>query len=320
MDDLAAAPPGASRSARLGIFSLLLGVLSVLFWKPLFALARLAASDNLYSHIPLIPLVSIYLVWLQRDRLSGCCDAVTARRRWPGVVAALCGALTLAAYWLAPPSWKAQPANAASALMFAYLCGVWSISVAVFGWPTVRRLLFPFAFLIFIVPFPVAVTHAIEVFFQHASADAASVMIGISQTPVLREGLFFKLPGITLQVAEECSGIRSTLVLFITSLAGGYMFFELRRYRAILALAVIPIAILRNGFRIFTIAWLCVHVDPEMIHSAIHRRGGPLFFALSLIPFFALLFWMYRRERKGVISGSVNSRAVQVSRGESEKV
>jgi exosortase/archaeosortase family protein len=54
------------------------------------------------------------------------------------------------------------------------------------------------------------------------------------------------------------------------------------------------LAILRNGLRIMTIAWLCVHVDPKMINSYIHRQGGPIFFALSLIPFLALL-WALRK-------------------------
>jgi len=31
-----------------------------------------------------------------------------------------------------------------------------------------------------------------------------------------------------------------------------------------------------------------------MIHSIIHRRGGPVFFMLALIPFFAVL-WLLRR-------------------------
>ena len=58
---------------------------------------------------------------------------------------------------------------------------------------------------------------------------------------------------------------------------------------------VIPLAILRNGFRIFVIGLLCVNVGPQMIHSLIHRRGGPVFFMLSLIPFFLVLWWL----RKG---------------------
>jgi exosortase/archaeosortase family protein len=53
---------------------------------------------------------------------------------------------------------------------------------------------------------------------------------------------------------------------------------------------------LRNGFRIMMIGLLCVNVGPEMIHSLIHRRGGPLFFALSLIPFLLALWWLRRGE------------------------
>ena len=35
-----------------------------------------------------------------------------------------------------------------------------------------------------------------------------------------------------------------------------------------------------------------------MIDSYIHRHGGPIFFVLSLVPFFfLLLFWLRKRER-----------------------
>jgi hypothetical protein len=33
-----------------------------------------------------------------------------------------------------------------------------------------------------------------------------------------------------------------------------------------------------------------------MINSVIHRRGGPFFFAASLIPLFLLLWWLRRGE------------------------
>jgi hypothetical protein len=58
---------------------------------------------------------------------------------------------------------------------------------------------------------------------------------------------------------------------------------------------VIPLGILRNGFRILVIGLLCVNVGPQMIQSLIHRRGGPVFFMLSLIPFFLVMWWL----RKG---------------------
>ena len=75
-----------------------------------------------------------------------------------------------------------------------------------------------------------------------------------------------------------------------------------------LALAVIPLGIVRNGFRIYTIAMLCVHIDPEMINSPLHRRGGPVFFALSLLPFFALLFLLQKSE-KAAVKNAENQRA-----------
>jgi len=60
---------------------------------------------------------------------------------------------------------------------------------------------------------------------------------------------------------------------------------------------VIPLGIVRNAFRILVIGLLCVHVGPHMIDSLIHRRGGPFFFVLSLVPLFLLLWWLRRRER-----------------------
>ena len=120
----------------------------------------------------------------------------------------------------------------------------------------------------------------------------------VSGLTVLRDDLYFSLPGLTIEVARECSGIRSTLVLFITSLVAGYLLLRRPGNRAILAVSIIPLAILRNGLRIFTLAWLSVEVNPTIIDSALHRRGGPIFFVLSLIPFFLLLLFLRRHERK----------------------
>ena len=62
-------------------------------------------------------------------------------------------------------------------------------------------------------------------------------------------------------------------------------------------MAVLPLALLRNGFRVFTIGELCVHYGMRMIDSPIHRKGGPVFFVLSLVPFFLLLVWLRRGDR-----------------------
>ena len=81
----------------------------------------------------------------------------------------------------------------------------------------------------------------------------------------------------------------------MTSILAANLFLKTPWRRFALVAFVIPLAILRNGFRILVIGLLCVNVGPQMIHSLIHRRGGPLFFVLSLIPFFLVLWWL----RKG---------------------
>ena len=172
--------------------------------------------------------------------------------------------------------------------------------VAVFGAGLMRAVAFPASFLMFTVPLPTFFTDWLEGFLQHASADAASALFTSCGATVFHEGLFFRLPGIAIEVAKECSGIHSSLVLMITSLVAGHLFLRSPWKKTVLALAVIPLGIIRNGFRIFTLGTLCVHVNPNIIDSPLHHRGGPIFFVLSLVPFFALLFLLRRSERRRI--------------------
>jgi exosortase len=153
------------------------------------------------------------------------------------------------------------------------------------------------------VPMPNAMADALEQASAAASAEMANLLFHLSGMPFFRVGPVFQLPNITIQVAQECSGIRSSLVLFITSILAANLFLKTPWRRVALIAVVIPLAILRNGFRILVIGLLCVHLGPQMIHSLIHRRGGPLFFVLSLIPFLFLL-WLLRRGDTGERSES----------------
>ncbi len=285
--------PGFGQPTR--VFAVFAIVLAGLYAQPLLRWGRYAMDNGLWSHVLLVPPISIYLVWIKRPRLPA---AERSFSIYAGIPLAI-GIIAAATLWIVRlRGGDFAPSDSLSITILSFVLFLVSGAAWIYGAARARALAFPLAFLLFMVPFPAFLIHAIEAFFQHASAEAASLMLAASQTPILRDGLFFKLPGITIEVARECSGVRSTLVLFITSLVGGYLFFQSNHHRAIIALAIIPIAIVRNGLRIFTIAMLCVHWGPEMIHSVIHRRGGPFFFALSLIPFFGLLIYLYYRERR----------------------
>src|SRR5438105_2479458 len=211
----------------------------------------------------------------------------------------LAGIALLLCYWSARwRGWQPAVADYLSLTIFSFVCLLVAGALFFLGSGFMRAIAFPVTMLIFMVPFPVFVKNGIEFFFQHTSADAASALFTVSGSPFFREGLLFHLPGIDIVVAEECSGIRSSLVLFITGLLAANLFLRSPWKRAALVLFVIPLGIVRNGFRIFTIGMLCVHIGPHMIHSPIHRRGGPIFFLLSLIPFFIILLLLRKSERQ----------------------
>jgi exosortase/archaeosortase family protein len=92
-------------------------------------------------------------------------------------------------------------------------------------------------------------------------------------------------------------------VLFITSLLAANVLLKTTWRRILLVAFVIPLGILRNGFRILVIGLLCVHVSPDMIHSPIHHKGGPIFFALSLVPLSLLVWWLRRQEQRLSLPG-----------------
>jgi exosortase/archaeosortase family protein len=133
---------------------------------------------------------------------------------------------------------------------------------------------------------------------QHGSAHVAYWLFLLSGVPVHLADLVLYLPGITLRVAPECSGLNSTLALFLISLLAGKLFLRGVGRRVLLSVWVVPLGLLRNGFRIFTIGQLCIHLGPEMIDSDLHRHGGPVFFILSLIPFFMVLVLLRRKVRR----------------------
>ena len=169
---------------------------------------------------------------------------------------------------------------------------------------------FPVAFLIFMVPVPSAVLDWAMSFFQQASAVTAYGFLTAAGMPLFREDMVFHMPDFSLMVAKECSGIHSTLVFIIDAVLGSHLFLRSGWKRALLVMFAIPLAIVRNAFRIFVIAEMCVHISHDMINSFIHRRGGPIFYALSFIPYFILILvlrkWESGRSKRADLTAAVS--------------
>jgi exosortase C (VPDSG-CTERM-specific) len=285
------ARPDRRRLVGLGGY---LAMLILLFGQPLAALLRHAMQNELHSHIPLVPLISAYLLYTtRRPFTANYHSSIAATVLMAGISVAALGAEM---WWF-----QGLSTNDSLALTTtAFVSGVAAGGFLFLGSAWIASAAFPMSFLLCLVPMPDAMAHALETASMLASADVAAWMLNTSGTPLLRDGQVFTLPGIVLEVAEECSGIRSSWVLLITSLLASHMFLNSRWRQAALVLFVIPLGVVRNGFRILVIGLLCVHIGPHMIDSVIHHRGGPLFFVLSLGPMFLFLWWLRRHDRRRV--------------------
>lgn len=266
------------------------GALVIAFGWPLYQLARFSLESALFSYALLVPFISMYLVWHMRSELPAPSPADPRLSVLPFLLGG-----TFVVLWLTTTS-QPEDTLAFSILAFVFIFG--GICALFLGRATLRAIIFPLAFLLLMAPFPTALTEWIETTLQHWSSWAAYAFFATAGTPVFRQETFLQLPGMKLLVAPECSGVHSTLALFITSLLAGHLFLKSPWKRAVLACVVVPVAIFRNGLRIFVVGELCVRVGPHMIDSYIHRQGGPVFFAISLIPFSMVLWFLIKSERR----------------------
>ncbi len=281
----------ASANKRFMGWCIYLVILCGAFALPLREFVTYTRHSEVHSYVLLIPFVTAYLIYIRWKHLSHEFSSA-----WGLVLlfaAAGTGALLASLHFA-----ELGRNDYMTLIALSFVSFVIAGTFLFLGGKWARSAMFPLVFLAFMIPLPEAAVDFLENASKQASAEVASWLFLISGTPVLRNDTVFELPGITIAVAKECSGIRSSLVLVITSVLAANMFLHTTWRRALLVCAVIPLGLLRNGLRILVISLLCVHIGPQMINSLIHRRGGPVFFAASLIPLFLMLWGLRWQETK----------------------
>ena len=120
--------------------------------------------------------------------------------------------------------------------------------------------------------------------------------------PYLRQGFVFELPGVAIRVAEECSGIRSSLALLITTVLASHFFLRTNWKRMLLCVVVVPIVIFKNGLRIATLSILAIYVNPGFLYGRLHHQGGFVFFIIALLPMALVLRLLQKGENPSVVA------------------
>jgi exosortase len=270
---------------RLGMFGIYCGCVLLINFVTISQVVALSRTDATASHVIAIPFVSILLIYLRRR------EVFSSVSRAPGRGGAVIVAgLTLTAIGRAFGSAPDSPALTLQTigLMLLLIGGF----LLFFGGAAFRSALFPLLFLAFAIPIPRLLLSAVVDVLKTGSAETVAVFFSLTGTPFHREGFVFALPNFVIEIADACSGIRSSIALLLTSSLAGYLFLRNRWTRVLLIALVIPFAILKNGIRIATLSLLAEHVDARYLTGQLHHEGGIVFFVITLVllwPFFALL-------------------------------
>ena len=265
----------------------------IIFYTPLKALIALSlSSDDLYSHIIIIPLISGYFIYLKRKEIA-------SNIRYSLNAGIILITIGLILYLIGVNQKGVLNQNDYLSLTIFSLVVSWIGGFILFyGVQAFREAIFPILLLIFMIPVPGLIIDTIIFLLQKGSTEVAYAFLRLTGIPVFREGFLFHLPGISIEVAKECSGIRSSIGLLITSLMAGHLFLKTGWRKSILSLSVFPIAIVKNGLRIVTLSLLAVYVDERILSSALHHKGGIVFFIPSLF-FLWLILSVLRKSEKG---------------------
>ena len=267
----------------------------IIFWRTFHALMLFSLDHESSSHILLIPLVSIYLLWTERLRIF---QVVRTSLVSGGtlVLAAIALYLFILSHSSVQDPEQTLP-GATVAIVLLWLGG-FLLFYGVAAW---RKASFSLLFLLLMVPLPPAfLDHSIYLL-QQGSTEIAYLLFKALGVPVLRQGFFLTVPGVTIEVAQECSGIRSSVALFITCLLAAHLFLRTKWRMLVFVLLAFPLAIIKNGIRITTLTLLSVYVDPGFLTGRLHHQGGFVFFLLALAILAPVLMFLQRSEKKTLV-------------------
>jgi len=282
-------------SPRNVLFFFLIIVSLMVFQTPLRALLHYSLwGDNQYdkySYTMAIPFISMALVFFERSKIFTSVQYCIRT----GVILLLTAVIL---NWFAEQALHQLGADITLSTKILALVIFWLAGfILCYGTRAFRAGAFPLLFLLLTVPIPDSLLDKPITAVQYGSTEVCSLVFSLVGVPVLRNGLVFSLANTTIGVAKECSGIHSTLAIFIISLIAGHLFLPSLWKKVVLVLFALPIVCFTNGLRIAGLTLLAEYVDASFLHGSLHHQGGMGFFLLALLLLFAILQLLGRGQR-----------------------
>jgi exosortase len=273
------------------IFATFIVISGLAFYNTLSALVQYSLHEDSSSYIILIPFIAFFLLYSERENIVS-----TTRASIGSGVALAAGGLIL--HWLAQRDFFPQDGNWRLSLETFSVVLVWIGGYLVcYGFVALRAGAFPLLFLLLMVPLPDVVLDRAIYALQEGSTEIAYLIFQAVGTPVLRHGFLLSLPGVTIEVAKECSSIRSSIALFITCLLAAHLYLRTGWKMLLLVLLSFPLSLIKNGIRIATLTLLSIYVDPGFLTGRLHHEGGFVFFLLAMLILWPVFSWLKNSEK-----------------------
>jgi len=248
-------------------------------------------TNEANSHGLLIPWISLYLLWRERDRLPG----LTARPAWwAGLPLLIASLATLLA---------GRTIGVMGLQQVSMVGTLWGVILLVLGWPGFRLVWFPAAYLLFMMPVWDIATEPMYRPLQLFAACGTEFLLSAFGVPVFRDGTLLHLPNTSVEVAFACSGINFLMSVLAIGLVLSYLLGRGIASRMAIVLTAAVVALLANPLRVTVIVYSFYSglASPQQSHMwqgllvslgafavlfvAASRIGGPLRDGASPLPF-----------------------------------
>lgn len=157
------------------------------------------------------------------------------------------------------------------------------IVLCLWGPRTLRELAFPYAFLLFMVPWPDTLVEFISFPMQLFSAKSATMLIGLAGAPVSRDGVDIHVAQYTFSVAAPCSGMKSLVALLALAALVAHLLEGPQWKRWALFVAGAPLAVLANVVRIAAILGIALLWGAKAAEGFFHGFSGLLVFLVATL-------------------------------------
>jgi exosortase len=255
--------------------ALVAAAIGIAYWSVIGGLVDAWSTDDNYSHGFFIVPLAAYFAWERRERFA----QMPVRPALIGLLIVAGSLMMLVAGILGAELFLSRVS------LLGVIAGA---TLFLFGWPRLRVMLFPLAFMLLMIPLPALIFNKIAFPLQLVASHVGEYGVRAANIPILREGNVLILANATLEVAEACSGIRSLVSLFTLGIVFGYFADSRAWVRAVIALSAIPVAILANGLRVASAGWAAHYMGPAGVEGLFHEFSGWVVFVVAFLMMLAL--------------------------------